>query len=231
MREFFLSNPYWGLCLTLGSFWFGCWLYKKSGRAVLQPILVSTLLVVFFLLFLHVPYAEYKAQNMLLSFTLPVTAVVLALPLYRHLDFLKKNLLPLVLATLIGTVASLAMLIFLCRLMGVDRELLISMLPRSSTAAIAINLSETIGGVGSLTMAMVVIAGNLGAIFGPQFLRLCRIRDERAIGLALGTMSHAAGTARAFEESQEAGTMSSLAMVLGGVFTALLCPLIVLYLL
>ncbi len=229
MKGFLLSNPYGGLLLSLGAFWLGCWLHKKTGKAALQPILSSSLLIILLLLFLGISYGDYKAQNQLLVYCLPVTAVVLALPLYRNLDYLKKNFLPLFLGSFIGTLASMGLLVLLGRLMGVDRQLLISMLPKSSTAAIALDLSEKIGGAASLTMVMVVLAGNLGAIFGPQFLRACGIKDDKAIGLALGCMSHAAGTARAFGESQEAGTMSSLAMVLGGIFTALLSPLVVLF--
>ncbi|MBR0597209.1 LrgB family protein [Sinanaerobacter chloroacetimidivorans] len=230
MSEFFLANPFSGLLLTLGCYWFGQFLYHKTGWTLLQPILTSAIIIIIFLTMGNIPYEAYYDQNAILNYILPLTAVVLALPLYRNLHILKKYALPIMAGIITGTVVTMGSILLVGKLMGTDISILISMLPKSATNPIALEVSQIIGGIPSFTVAMVVITGVFGGVLGPELLNLFRIRHEVARGIALGSMSHAVGTARAFKESEIEGSMSSLAMAIAGMLTAILSPLFVLFL-
>lgn len=230
MREFFLSVPYAGLLLTLGSYWFGQFLFKKTGWTILQPILVSSVIIILFLTVTGIEFEEYSDQNAILNYMLPITAVVLALPLYRNLHILKKNAFPIIAGVVAGTVTTMGVMIAIAKLIGTDSQMIITMLPKNATNPIAMEVSRIIGGIPSLTVALVVVAGLVGAVFGPELLTLMRVKDKVARGIALGSMSHAVGTARGFKESEIEGSMSSLALALTGTLVAILSPIVAMFL-
>lgn len=213
------------MLLTLGCYWLGQLLYDKTKWTVLQPILTSSSMIILFLIAADIPYKVYYAQNALLSYILPLTAVVLAVPLYRNLNVLKKHALPIVAGIVSGTLVTMTAIVVIGKLMGTDDSILISMLPKSATNPIAIEVSSIIGGIPSLTVSLVVITGIFGGVFGPELLKLMRVKNEVARGIALGSMSHAIGTARAFKEGDVEGSMSSLAMAIAGTLTAILAPI------
>ena len=228
LNEFFQMNPISGMLLTIGCYWIGQAIFEKTKLTILQPILTSSALIISFLIFADIPFEVYNDQNMILNYILPLTAVALAVPLYRNLHILKKHALPILAGITAGTLATMGSIIAFGKLIGTSESIMISMLPKSATNPIAIEVSEIIGGIPSLTVAMVVIAGVFGGILGPEVLRLMRIKNEVAKGIALGSMSHAVGTARAFKEGEVEGAMSSLAMAIAGTLTAILSPLFVL---
>ncbi len=229
MQEFFSANPISGLILTLGSFWFGQYLYKKTGWSFLQPVLVSGILIIIFLKVFHISYQEYYDKNVILNFLLPVTAVAMAVPLFRNLHILRQNALPIFIGIFMGTITTMGSMIALGRLMGTDSRLLLSMLPKNATNPIAMEVSAIIGGIPALTVALVVLAGTIGTVMGPEIMNVMRIKNKVARGIAIGSMSHAVGTARAFKESEIEGSMSSLAMALAGTMVAVLSPIMALF--
>jgi predicted murein hydrolase (TIGR00659 family) len=228
LNDLFQANPISGMLLTIGCFWIGQIIYDRTQWTVLQPILTSSTIIILFLLYAKIPYDVYYKQNMVLNYILPLTAVVLAVPLYRNLDVLKKHALPIMAGITAGTITTMAAVVIIGKLIGTDDSILISMIPKSATNPIAIEVSGIIGGIPSLTVSLVVITGIFGGVFGPEILKLMRIKNEVAKGIALGSMSHAIGTARAFKEGELEGSMSSLAMAIAGTLTAILSPIFVL---
>lgn len=229
VNDIFQANPISGMLLTLGCYWIAQKIYDRTQWTVLQPILTSSIMIIVFLSLAHIPYEAYYQQNALLNYILPLTAVVLAVPLYRNLDVLRKHAIPILAGIISGTVVTMGMIVLLGKLMGTDRSILISMLPKSATNPIAMEVSSIIGGIPSLTVSLVVVTGIFGGVFGPEILKLMRIRHEVARGIAMGSMSHAIGTARSFKEGEVEGAMSSLAMAIAGTLTALLAPLFALF--
>lgn len=229
LNEFFQANPISGMLLTIGCYWIGQIIYDKTQWTMLQPILTSSVLIILFLMYAEIPYDVYYQQNVVLNYILPLTAVVLAVPLYRNLSVLKKHMLPIFAGIISGTIATMAAIVIIGKLIGTDYSILISMLPKSATNPIAIEVSGIIGGIPSLTVSLVVVAGTFGGVLGPEVLKLMRVKNEVARGIALGSMSHAVGTARAFKEGEVEGSMSSLAMAIAGTLTAILSPIFVMF--
>lgn len=230
MSEIFNANPFSGLLLTLGCYWFGQYLYEKTQSTILQPILISTVIIIIFLMVGNISYEDYYNQNAILNYILPLTAVVLAVPLYRNIHILKQHAFPIFAGIVSGTLVTMGTIVIIGKLVGTDFTILLSMLPKSATNPIAIEASRIVGGIPSLTVALVVITGLFGGVFGPELLKLMRIKNNIAKGIALGSMSHAVGTARAFKEGEIEGSMSSLAMAIAGTLTAILSPIFALLL-
>lgn len=229
LNELFQANPISGMLITIGCYWIGQIIYDKTQWTVLQPILTSSAIIILYLVYAEIPYDVFYKQNAVLNYILPLTAIVLAVPLYRNLDILKKHALPIIAGIIAGTVTTMGAIVVIGKLIGTDDSILISMLPKSATNPIAIEVSGIIGGIPSLTVSLVVITGVFGGVFGPELLKLMRIKNKVAKGIALGSMSHAIGTARAFKEGEVEGSMSSLAMAIAGTLTAILSPIFVLF--
>ncbi|MEA4988224.1 MAG: LrgB family protein [Anaerovorax sp.] len=227
MKELILASPYWAILLTLFTYAIGMWVQRKAGWTLLQPILVCAALIITFLIITGISFEEYNEKCQFLNFILPMTAVVLAVPLYRNLDVLKKYAIPIFSGIVAGTFATILSLIAIGKIIGTKEMILISMLPKSATNPIALEVSAKIGGIPSLTVAMVVVAGCFGAVCGPEILKLMGITHPVAKGIAIGTLSHAVGTSRAFKEGQIEGSMSSLAIALAGMATAICSPIAV----
>lgn len=217
--------PFWGTLVSLLAFYAGYMIQKKLKLSFLQPILVATILIVVFLKVSHTEYKAYEASSQFLVFMLPVTGIVLAYPLYRQIDVLKRHLVPILLGVTIGTITTIVAIIVLGKMFGLNRELLLSMIPKGATSPVAIELSSIIGGVPYLTIAFVVLTGLLGGSIGPEVLTLMRIKNKIARGIALGSMFHAVGTARAFKENELEGTMSGVALALTAIITAVIAPI------
>jgi len=151
----------------------------------------------------------------------------LAVPLYKQIERLKQNSIPIIIGVLVGVTVGIVSVVYLGKLFKLEEIMILSLVPKSVTAAISIEISKEIGGIPALTMAATVIAGILGGIIGPNICRLFKIKDEIAIGLSLGTASHAIGTAKAMESSEIGGAMGSLAIGIAGLMTVFLAPWLV----
>lgn len=222
MADTLLSSPFLGLFLSAAAWCAGCWLQKKTGLLLCNPLLVAAALIIAALSLLRIPYESYALGGDFIKLMLgPVTAV-LALNIYNQRDILWENFLPVLAGCLAGSLTSVGSVLLLCRLFRVEETLTASLLPKSVTTAIAIGVAESQGGVGGIAAAAVIITGLIGAVLAPLFARVFHVTQPVAEGLAIGACSHALGTARAMEIGQVQGAMSSIAICVCGIMTSVL---------
>ena len=211
--------------LTLIAFLAGQKLQKKFRSPLLNPILISVILVLIFLALTGLPVADYKAGMGTLSWLLTPATICLAVPMYEQFQILKKNL-PMILAGVAaGAVSCLIMVAGFGILVNFESILTVSLMPKSITTAIGVALSEMMGGMPGVTTAAIVFTGIFASIMGPAFCRLFRLTDEVARGVAFGTAGHVIGTSKANELSPLTGAVSSLSLVVAGLLTAVVLPL------
>ena len=225
MAEFFAEISLLPLVLTLGSYQIGLWCQRKTRSALCNPLLIAALLSIGVLLLTGTSAQVYAAGTSGISWLLTPATVCLAVPLYGQLKELKGHLPAIITGILAGTVTSLLAVFFLCRLFRMDELLTLSLLPKSVTTAIGLALSESAGGLSSLTAAAIILTGILGNLIGTFLCRLLKITHPIAQGVGFGTASHVIGTSRATELDPLAGAVSSLSLAVAGILTAILFPL------
>ena len=226
MDDFLIGLPLFCLVLTVGAFQIGLWCQKKTGFALCNPILIGAAIVIGVLLLTGIDPEEYQAGASGLSWLLTPATVCLAVPLYRQLKILKKNIPAIVAGVAAGTVVSLGSIFLLCLLFRLDRQITVSLLPKSITTAMGIVLAEDNGGIPALTSVIILITGILGNLTGSALCKLLKLTDPISKGVAFGTASHIIGTSKATEIDPLAGAVSSLSLVVSGILTALLFPII-----
>jgi predicted murein hydrolase (TIGR00659 family) len=221
------ASPLLWLTSTLLAYQGAFWLYRKAGMNPLaNPVAIAVAALVALLWSTGTPYDVYFEGAQFVHFLLGTATVALAVPLYAHLETLKKNLLPLGGALVAGSVTAAASAVGIGWLLGASRETLLSLAPKSATAPIAMGVAEKLGGLPSLTAVLVVTTGILGAVLARGTLNLLRIEDHAVRGFAVGVAAHGIGTARAFQVSEKMGAFAGLAMGLNGLLTAFLFPLL-----
>lgn len=221
------AKPLLHLTLTLVAFQAGTWIYTRGRlNPLLNPVLISVVLVVSFLLVTKTSYQDYFDGAQFVHFLLGPATVALAIPLYRQFEMVKRSGLAILASILAGSLTSITTAIGIGYFLNGSRDVLISLAPKSVTAPVAMGISEQLGGLPSLTAVLVILTGIFGAMSGPFILNLIGVKDWAARGLAIGTASHGIGTARAFQVNQIAGAFSGLAMGLNALATAILLPLI-----
>lgn len=223
---FFQESLYFGFVVSIFAYLFGLWMKKKLGWAILNPLLVSVVLVIGCLLLLDVDYDTYHNSAKYISYLLTPSTVCLAIPLYKQLELLKKNLLAVGVAILSGVVASAASIFVLCLVFGLGHLHYVTMLPKSITTAIGMGVSEEAGGMVTITVVCIIITGIFGNIIAENLFKLAGIHHPIAKGLALGTSAHAIGTAKALELGDVEGAMSSLSIAVAGLMTVVMVPLV-----
>lgn len=222
MADVLLTSPFLGLTLSAAGWCFGCWLQKKTGLLVCNPLLIASALIIALLSLFRIPYESYALGSNFIKLMLgPVTAV-LALNIYNQRRILKDYFLAVLLGCFAGSLTSLCSVLLLCRLFQMEELLTVSLLPKSVTAAIALSIVDSRGGVAGVAAAAGMITGMLGAILVPQFAKLFHITDPVAEGLAIGSCSHALGTTKAMEIGKIQGAMSSIAICVCGIITSVL---------
>lgn len=221
------ASPLLHLTLTVCFFVLARWLYRKTGRrSWMNPVLVSVLALVAILVITDTPYEIYFEGAQFVHFMLGPATVALAIPLYRQWKSLKRHPVALTVSLLIGSLTAALSAIFIAKIGGVSDQALISIAPKSVTTPVAMGISETLGGLPSLTAVVVILTGILGAALGPWLLEKLNITNPMAKGLAMGTASHGIGTGRAIYMGDVAAAFSGLAMGLNGLATTILLPLI-----
>lgn len=225
MDSILLDSVYFGVFLSLGCYAIGIYLKKKTGWLIMNPLLVSIVLVIAVLLACGVSYEKYYDGARYISFLLTPATVCLAVPLYQQVELLRKNWKAVVLGIASGVLSSMLSILAMAILFGLDHAEYVTFLPKSITTAIGIGVSEEIGGYVPITVVVIIITGVLGNIFADKFLRLMHIHEPVAKGIAIGSASHAVGTARAMEMGPVEGAMSSLSIVVSGVMTVLAASL------
>lgn len=224
MTELLEGLSLFPLALTFGAYQVGLWCQKKWKSPLLNPILIAVVLVIGVLALTGTSGEAYQAGMAGISWLLTPATVCLALPLYTQIKLLKKNLPAILTGITAGTVTSLLFILVLCRLLGLDRAMSVSLLPKSITTAMGIVLSQQSGGIESLTAAAIIVTGILGSLSGSVLCKLLKIRDPIAQGVAFGTASHVVGTSRANELGSVQGAVSSLSLAIAGILTAVLFP-------
>ncbi len=225
MNKFLAESGYFGLFFGLLVFWGSTKLCRKFRSGLANPLLLTTAAIILFLTVFQVDYETFDTGASHLTYFLTPATVALAIPMYKQVSLLKKNLAAIGIGILSGIAANIVCILSLCLLFRLDPEIYHSLLPKSVTTAIAIGVSAEIGGVPSLTVASVVFTGLFGSSVARTVFRLLSIRHPVAVGLACGNSAHAIGTVAALEIGEVEGAMSGLAMVIAGVLTAVLAPL------
>ena len=229
MNEFLTSSSFFCIALTLIVFSLSSALQQKTKLTILNPVLVSAALVIAILLALDIPNEVYQSGCQLLTYLLTPATICLAISLYEKFRELKKHLWCIAAGILAGTVCGIGSVYLLCTCMGLDRVLLVSLLPKGVTTAIGAALSEEMGGIAAVTTTVIILAGIVGNMAGPVLCRLLKINEEIAQGVAYGTASHVIGTSKAVQISQLAGAVSSLSLTIAGVVTAVLLSFLAQY--
>ena len=205
--------------ISLASYGLGMWLRKKTGLSFMNPLLISIILVIAFLLLTGVSYQTYAEGANAISFLLTPATICLAVPLYEQFNLLKKNRKAIVAGVVSGVVSSLGCILLLALMFKFDHQTYITFLPKSITTAIGMGVTEELGGYVSLAVVVIVITGVIGNVIAEGVLKLFRIEEPIAKGIAIGSSSHAVGTAKAMEIGQIEGAMSSLSIVVCGLLT------------
>ncbi len=214
-----LSSPLFGITLSILAYVFGVWINKKLRSPLANPLLIAIILVILFLKLTRIPLSSYQVGGDFIGMFLAPATACLAVSIYNQFALLKKNLLPILAGSAVGSAASMGSVWFLCRIFRLDDQFTASLLPKSVTTPIAMGVAEQLGGLTSITVAAVVITGILGAMLAPLLLKLFRVKDPVAAGLAIGACSHAMGTAKALEIGEVEGAMSSIAIGVCGLIT------------
>ena len=217
-----LTSPLTWMFLSIFCYAIGVAIQQKTGSPVCNPLLIASILVGILLIVSGTTYQTYEESGQLISFFLTPATVALAIPIYRKLDVLLHNLLPILLGAFVGSMVSITSVIVFCHLFGLSESTALSLVPKSVTTPIAVALSEMLGGVTSLTAIAVVITGIIGAIILPTFLKCIGVRNPVQMGLSIGTAAHAVGTSRAIELGETEGAISGLAIGVAGLMTALI---------
>ena len=220
-----LDNQYFGIVLSFAAYEIGKWLNKKLKTPIANPLLIAILLIIGFLSITGIDYEYYKKGGDFIAFFIGPATVAMVLDLYANLDTLKKNILPILVGVGFGTIFSFMLAIFLSKIFQIDKNLVASLIPQSITTAIAISLSGEYQGIIGLTAIVVVIRGVSGAVFAPIVMKIFRIKDPVAQGVAIGTSSHAVGTSQARLMGEIQGAMSGLSIAISGITAVIIMPL------
>ena len=215
------NSPFFGVALSVLAFWIGVKIQKKTGLVVCNPLLIGVILVIGLLLALGIPYENYDQGGSLINLFLSPATACLAVAIYSKVQLLKENWLPILVGCVVGSLVSMGSILGLCRLFGLDDAMTASLLPKSVTTPIAVSVAQAHGGIPSITVVAVILTGILGSILAPLLVRLFRVKDPIAAGLAIGACSHAVGTSKALELGETEGAMSGLAIGVCGLVTVL----------
>ena len=220
----YFHNEYFLIAITFGSYFFGKLMRRRTGWAIMNPILVAIATVIIFLSVTGTSYDTYNAGGHMIEFWLRPAVVALGVPLYQQLETIKKQFLPILVSELAGCIVGIVSVVVIARLMGASREVVLSLAPKSVTTPIAMEITKAIGGIPSLTAAVVVCVGLLCAVAGYRTMGFAHVRTPMAQGLSMGTAAHALGTATSMDVSKLHGAYASLGLTLNGIFTALITP-------
>lgn len=225
VRSFLENAAYFGVVVSLTGYELGLFLKNKLKWPILNPLLLSVIFVMIFIGVTGVSVQSYQESANVLSYLLTPATVCLAVPLYEQFSLLKKNVRAVLIGIASGAVASLLCVLAMCKLFSLPYELYATLLPKSITTAIGMGVSGELGGITTITVAVIIITGILGNIIGETVLKIFKVTEPIARGLALGTSAHAIGTAKALELGRVEGAMSSLAIAVCGLLTVILAPI------
>ncbi|MCI5602533.1 MAG: LrgB family protein [Lachnospiraceae bacterium] len=222
MNDLFQNSLFAGVTISLLAYLAGSILKKKFKLGIFNPLLISIVLTIVVLVCARVDYETYNKGAQYLSWFLTPATVCLAIPLYEQWELLKRSYKAVILGITSGVLTSLSTVFVLAKIMGLSHKDYVTLLPKSITTAIGMGVSEELGGYVTITVAVIVVTGVLGNIFGELICKIFRITEPVSKGLAFGASSHAVGTAKAIEIGEIEGAMSSLAIAVTGILTVVL---------
>lgn len=222
MNSFLQDSVFFGVFISIVTYEIGALIKKKWNIAMFNPLLISIALIMIVLLVFDVEYETYEYGAKYLSYFLTPATVALAVPLYEQLEPLKKNWKAIMAGILAGALTSAVCVLVMSILFGLTHEQYVTLLPKSITTAIGMGLSEELGGIVAITVAVIVVTGIIGNMFAEGICRLFRISDPVAKGIGIGSASHAMGTAKAMEMGEIEGAMSSLSIAVSGLLTVVI---------
>lgn len=216
----FARQPIFGMTLTVGAYAVALLLHKRWSK--LHPLLVCSVIIVAVLLLLQVPYDAYRQGADFIVFLLGPATVALGVPLYKNARKIKSMLLPIATGITVGSISALLLSAALVWALGGSRELIVTMMPKSVTSPVALEISRQAGGLPELTAVLTVLTGLIGSVLGPSLLKWAGVRDDISLGTAMGTAAHGIGTARIIRDSELAGSISGFAMGAAAILTSVL---------
>lgn len=219
MNEFLQNSVFFGVFISILTYEAGALIKKKLKLAIFNPLLISIALIIIFLLVFRVDYETYEAGAKYLSYFLTPATVALAVPLYEQIEPLKNNWKAIMAGILSGALTSAVCVLALAMLFHLNHQQYVTLLPKSITTAIGMGLSEELGGIVTITVAVIVVTGVIGNMFAESICKLFHITDPVAKGIGIGSASHAMGTAKAMELGEVEGAMSSLSIAVSGLLT------------
>ena len=227
LQGFLSGSAAWGVLLTLDAFALGALINKTTGKAIFNPLLLGSIFVIILLSVLNISYADYKVSAAPVNYLLLPATISLAIPLYEKWDLLKENAAAIIAGISVGTLVSLGSALALTLALGLTREQYATLLPKSVTTAISMDVAAELGGIAALTGAIVILTGIAGNLLAEVVCKIFHITDPIAKGVGIGTSAHAVGTSKALQMGEVEGAMSGLSIAVAGVLTAVLCPLFV----
>ena len=222
----FFTNKFFLIAVTFISYVSAVIVQRRTGLRLLNPILISIAVMICLLMGLGIDYDTYQGAGEYIDMWLKPAVVALGVPLYKQLESIKKQMLPLLTAEMAGCVAGVVSVVVFAELFGASREVVMSLAPKAVTTPIAMEISQSVGGIPALTAAIVVSTGIFGGMTGFKIVKLGHVKSPIATGLSIGTAAHAVGTSAAMDRSDRCGAFSSLGLTLNGLLTTLLAPLI-----
>ena len=222
MNEIMGNSLFFGVMISVAAYEIGVLLKKKFKLAIFNPLLIAIAVIIVILAITGVEYDTYNDGARYLSYLLTPATVCLAVPLYEQLEILKKNLKAILAGILAGALTSVTSVLILAILFGLSHEEYVTLLPKSITTAIGMGVSEELGGIVTITVAVIIITGVLGNMFAEVVCRIFRIEEPIAKGIGIGSASHAIGTAKEMELGDIEGAMSSLSIAVSGLITVIL---------
>ena len=221
IREAVSHSVFFGVFITVVSYGIGVCLKRRLKLPIFNPLLIAILLVILLLRLFRIDYAAYEDGAKYISFLLTPATICLAVPLYEQMELLKRNVRAVIAGIVSGVLASLCSIFLLALVFRIDHASYVTLLPKSITTAIGMGVSEELGGYVPITVAVIIITGVIGNMFAETVCKMFKINDPIAKGIAIGTSSHAIGTAKAMEMGEVEGAMSSLSIVVSGVLTVI----------
>lgn len=219
MNEFLQDSVFFGVFISIVTYEIGALIKRKWNVAIFNPLLISIALIIVFLILFNVDYDTYEFGAQYLSYFLTPATVALAVPLYEQIEPLKNNWKAIIAGILSGALTSALCVLILSIVMGLDHKQYVTLLPKSITTAIGMGLSDELGGIVTITVAVIVVTGVIGNMFAEQICKIFHIVDPVAKGIAIGSSSHAMGTSKAMEMGEIEGAMSSLSIAVSGLLT------------
>lgn len=220
------TEPLLWLTATLGAYLLADWIAHGLRRHPLaNPVLIAVAILASLLVATGTPYDAYFGGAQFIHFMLGPATVALAVPLVANLPAIRETALPMLAALIAGSLTAILTAVFIARAFELPESVIVSISPKSTTAPVALGISEALGGLPTLTAVLVILTGIIGAVTVTPIMNALRIRDWRARGFSVGLASHGIGTARAFQVNDVAGAFAGIGMALNAVVTGLLAPI------